>query len=97
VKTKFIAIVQIETDDPGLTIERIAAGVRTALGTRSIRQAILEQLPHRATRVVAYLPEKQARLLMMLHESLGNEIGAPDFVRPPADYVAPKDGRKKAR
>lgn len=89
--TKFIAMVQIETDDPRLTIERIVAGVRTASDTAATRQAIMDQLPHKVTRVVAYMPEEHARLLMLLHEAVGEEIGKRGFVRPPADYVAPKD------
>jgi hypothetical protein len=92
--TKFIAMVQIETDDPRLTIERVVGGVRTAQGASEMRQAILEQLPHRVTRVVAYMPLEQAQLLMMLHEAVGKELGAPGLARPPADYVAPQDRGK---
>jgi hypothetical protein len=93
--TKFIAMVQIETDDPRLTIEGIVAGVRTATETAATRQAIMDQLPHRVTRVVAYMPEEHARLLMMLHEAVGKDLGKRGFVRPPAGYVPPKDRGKE--
>jgi hypothetical protein len=73
--TKFIAMVQIETDDPRLTIERVVGGVRTAQGASEMRQAILEQLPHRVTRLVACMRVEQARLLLRLHEAVGKELG----------------------
>lgn len=93
-KTTFIAMVQIETDDPRLTIDRLTTGVRTAEAAAEIRQAILEQIPGKITRLIAFMPEAQAKALMALHEIMLAEMKAPGFRRPPANYVAPKDQRK---
>jgi hypothetical protein len=88
-------MVEIETLDPRLTHQVLSSSKRTAEFFVEQRQAIIDQLPARIERVIAIMPTEHARLLMMLHEAVGKDLGAPGFSRPPQDYTAPPDREKK--
>lgn len=89
-KHTFIVMVQVETDDPRLSEEAMTRLPSATAGeVASTRRAILSRLPHEVTRLIAVLPLDQARLLMRLHEAVGQDLGGPAYVRPPSDYVPP--------
>ena len=50
----------------------------------AIRHAVLSRLPKDVERLVAVLPVEHMRALMLLHEAVGDELGAEPFGRPPA-------------
>jgi hypothetical protein len=90
-KHTIVAMVQIETDDPRLVPS--SDMVATAAAAALVRQVIVDNLP-RLTRVIGIFGVDHARMLMMLHESVGDRIAAelgkaPTFKRPPADYKPP--------
>jgi hypothetical protein len=90
--TKVAVLLIIETDDARLSPERLDEAMTDATATRALRRAVLAHIPRRVTRVVAVMPEEHARLLMMLHEAVGTDLGAEPFQRPTPDYEPP-DGR----
>ncbi len=77
----------VETDDPRLMPEALADW--SAARVSRARAAVLAALPDAVTRVIAIMPVEQAQLLMMVHEAVGKEIGAPEPLRPPPSYVPP--------
>ena len=88
-KHTFIAMVQIETDDPRCSPDVMNGAVTTAETAAALRRLVLQHLPSDVTRLVAVMPVEHARLLMMLHEATGKDLGADIFKRPPQDYVPP--------
>jgi hypothetical protein len=100
-KHQFCVMLQMETDDPRLSVDAIveALGGGKVSSFAKIRHAIMGRLAHDVTRVVAVFPVEHAMLLMKLHEAFGQEIAAElrqagtptrdPFVRPPKDYVPP--------
>jgi hypothetical protein len=88
-KNTVVVMVQVETDDPRLTPAGLVASVGSARGTQAMRDIVLSHLPGAVTRLIAVMPEHQARMLMMLHEAVGARLGDGPFVRPPPGYVPP--------
>jgi hypothetical protein len=103
----FAVMLQVTTTDPRLSEQALrdmlAAG--TASGFAKLRHVILQHLPKDVSRVIALFPLDHAKLLMMLHESVGDDLSkylreqgviteddGTIFVRPPADYVPPTTG-----
>jgi len=93
---RFAVMLIVESADPRLSADTIEEAVKTAGGVAKLRRALLERLPQDTRRVVAVFPVEHAKLLLQLHEAVGEEIaaelgaeGAVPFVRPPPDYVPP--------
>ena len=105
-KYAFCVMLQVETHDARLSeavlTEALSSG--NAGEFAKVRFAVLQHLPKDVTRLVAVFPVEHARLLMMLHETHGEQIaeflrehgiakeGEGGFVRPPPDYVPPTRG-----
>jgi hypothetical protein len=98
-KHSICVLLQIDTTDPRLSLEAIEA-LQTAGDWARMRRVILQHLPRDVGRVIVAMPVNQARLLMKLHEAVGEDIAkklreegidmtGPDFVRPPPGYVPP--------
>jgi hypothetical protein len=87
----FAVLLQITTRDPRLTEAKINAALAsgTAGGIAAIRHAVLSRLPRDVERLVAIMPIDQSQALMLLHEAVGEQLGADPFGRPPPDYVPP--------
>jgi hypothetical protein len=98
----FVVMLQITTDDPRLSETRLIEALHSgkAEGFAAARTAVMQRLPEDVTRLIAVMPVEQARLLMMLHESVGSDIAGylrkagfevedPEFRRPPPDYIPP--------
>jgi hypothetical protein len=89
-RVKFVAMVELETNDPRLSEEVLARGHETVRGTADVRRAVLQHMPRDVTRLIAVMPLEHAKALMALHEAAGEMLlGEPKMVRPPADYVPP--------
>jgi hypothetical protein len=86
-KQAICVMLQIEHEDRRLTPERIEEAMKTADGVSALRRVVLQHLPRDVTRLIAVFPVEQARLLMMLHEAVGEDIAA--HLGVPADEVAP--------
>lgn len=84
-KQSIAVMVLIETDDPRLDPSTI--NVNTTKATATLRQAVIDNLPS-LTRVVAVMPEENARLMMSTHDLLSEAVGHPAH-RPPRRYVPP--------
>lgn len=83
-------MVIIETDDPRLAIPPDLSTVRA---TKAFRQAVIENLP-KLTRVVAVMPEEEARFMMTVHMAAAEFAGHEDgVIRPPPEYHAPADAK----
>lgn len=78
--TSIAVLVLLDTDDPHLDPEQIDVG--TVRSAASVRAAVVASLP-KLTRVVAVMPEEQARLMMAALEAVSKTS------RPPKSYVAP--------
>jgi hypothetical protein len=87
-KHSVVVMLQIETDDP-----RLSDGALAKFGSieavAAVRAAVVDVVPRDIARVIAVFPVEHARLLMMLHEAVGKDLGNGAFVRPPAGYVPP--------
>jgi hypothetical protein len=97
---EFVVMLQVKTTDPRLTPKAIDEAMTSAGGVSRLRRAILQHLPKDVSRVIAAMPVEHARLLMILHEAVGDDIATHlreigrivaenAFVRPPPDYVPP--------
>jgi uncharacterized protein (DUF2336 family) len=89
--TKVAVLVILDTDDRRLTPEAIDSAMATAGGVHRLRKAVLDRFARDMTRLVAVMPEEHARMLMLLHEAVGEDLGGDGFVRPPKDFVPPGD------
>lgn len=87
--SRFCVMLEIDTKNPRLRDIEGALSVGTSRAFADMRAAIMAVLPRDVRRLVAVFPVEQARLLMMLHDAVGDQIGAPEPGRPPADYVPP--------
>jgi hypothetical protein len=87
----FAVLLQVTTNDPRLTEAKLNAAMENgrAGAFAAIRHAVLSRLPKDVERLVAVLPIEHMRALMLLHEAVGDELGAEPFGRPPPDYVPP--------
>jgi hypothetical protein len=87
----FAVLLQVTTNDPRLTEEKLASALEsTSPGAfAAIRHAVLSRLPKDVERLIAVLPIEHMRALMLLHEAVGDTLGADPFVRPPPGYVPP--------
>ena len=81
-KHSFVVMLQGETDDPRLSPPAVAL-LASRGAFAAVRAAVLDLVPRDVTRVIAILPVEHARLLMMLHEAVGEDLGAEPFIRPP--------------
>jgi hypothetical protein len=81
-------MVLIETDDPRL--KEPDRSVQTVGGAQAVRQAVIDNLP-KLTRVIAIIPEEEARFMCMAHERAMAASGLGKFTRPPTEYVSPAD------
>jgi len=81
-----VALVLLHSDDPRLR----DIDVSTKAATASLRQAVIDALPS-LTRVVAVLPESEARLMLRAHDIAVSEIAGGQVNAPPRDYIAPAD------
>jgi hypothetical protein len=98
-KHAFCVMLQIETTDPRLSVEAMAEAMQSAGGVARLRHAVLQHLPKDVARLIAVFPVEQAKMLMKLHEAVGEDIAEklrekgldadPLFQRPPSDYVPP--------
>lgn len=83
-KQSICVMMVIQTDDPRL----MDMDVSTAAKTGALRKAVIDHLP--TARVVAVMPEEQARIMMMGHEIAASAAGMTHTIhRPPGDYVPP--------
>lgn len=97
----FAVMLLIQTDDPLLSPEAIERDFDppTKESFAKLRARLLRRLPTDISRVVAVFPVEHARMLMQLHDALGDELTAElraqgvdavsPYVRPPSDYVPP--------
>lgn len=94
---KICAMIEIETDDPRIVSLHMRDLTATVERATAVRAAFIEQLPDKITRLIALFPMEHARLLMQLHQAVGEDIAeatgikAP-FVMPPAGYEPPSPG-----
>lgn len=87
---RFAVMLVVETDDPALSEEAVAAALRTAAGTARLRRNVLKSLPGSVQRLVAVFPEEHAQMLMMLHQAVGEELAGEElFHGPPSGYIPP--------
>ena len=82
-------LVLIETDDPVIT--EYEKSIQTVEGTKALRQAVIDSLPFKVTRVIHVMPEDVARLLSMAHEHAMAALGQGRALHPPEGYVGPAD------
>ena len=83
-------LMQFETADPRLSGAAVEAAMKSAGGVAQLRRTVLQLLLKKNGRVVAIMPAEHARLLMLLHEAVGEELsGEPVALRPPLDYIPP--------
>jgi hypothetical protein len=80
--------VVIETDNPILIDP--AEAIKTAESTDAIRQAVIDCLPSKVTRVANIMPEELAILMISAHSAVLEALNQRVF-RPPEGYVAPAD------
>jgi hypothetical protein len=92
-RQRIAVVVEIETDDPALSYDKINAAHESARNTEAIRRAIMHTMPGGVKRVVLVTSPDLMKALLMTHE-LAAEITGMDqmFSRPPDDYDPP-DGR----
>jgi hypothetical protein len=83
-----VAVVVLQTDDPRLDLAHL--DVSTAAAAASVRQAVVDALPH-LTRVVSVMPESEGRLMVRAHYAVMLEIAGVKIDTPPPDYIAPED------
>lgn len=100
---EFCVMLQIRTTDPRLSAEALTEALDSgeARHFAFVRRAMLQRLPKDVARLVAVFPVEHAKLLMLLHEAMGDDIAAHlrahgietsatgVAVRPPPDYVPP--------
>ena len=84
-KHSIAVMVLIATDDPRLDPETI--DVSTVRNAASLRQAVIDNLPH-LTRVVVVMQEADAQLMCEVHQTW-TEWQRSQVRRPPAAYVPP--------
>lgn len=93
----FAVLLIVETADPRLSEEGLATALNSGEASHfaAVRRAVLQHLPKDVQRLVAVFAVEQAKLLMQLHEAVGNDIAQavgddrPVFVRPPPGYIPP--------
>ena len=87
----FCVMLQITTRHRALSDEAIdrARSSGRASEFAAVRRAVVDVLPRDLERVIAVFPVEAARAVMLLHEAVGEELGADLAIRPPPDYVPP--------
>jgi uncharacterized Zn finger protein len=87
---RFAVMLVIESNDPILSEDQIEAALRTPAGVARMRRHVLASLPGSIQRLVAVFPEEHAKMLMLLHEAVGEDLtGEALFVHPPEGYIPP--------
>jgi hypothetical protein len=98
---RFVVMLEIEASDPRLSETAISAAIasNTAKDAAALRRLIMQSLPKDVVRVIAMFPTAHAKMLMQLHEAVGEDIAdflqqegistRSPFHRPPKDYVPP--------
>jgi hypothetical protein len=89
---RIVAVVEMETNDPRLSPDRINHAPRSAEETATTRQAVLDNLL-RTKRVILVTGPEMMEGLLETHELAAQIAGvhAQMFSRPAADYEAPDD------
>jgi hypothetical protein len=90
---KIVALLQIESDDPHLSLESLVLSVQSADTALATRQRILDHLADPTTRLIAVIEPDHARRMLMMHALAGVSLGIQNQPRPPDDYVPPADRR----
>lgn len=91
--TRTLAVmVLIETDDPTLFPENLDNS--TIRAVKRLRDAVVRALPG-LSRVVALMSEPEARLMFAAHKMACEQAGIGEVLRPPAQYVAPEDQKRR--
>jgi len=98
---RFALLLIVETANPDLAEERLEAALSemTPQSLSRVRRQILKCLPQDVRRVAAVFPVEHAKLLLQLHEAIGEDLrqdlreagfDPPQlFTRPPPSYVPP--------
>ncbi|HEY2617013.1 MAG TPA: hypothetical protein VGI78_06720, partial [Acetobacteraceae bacterium] len=75
---RFCVMLELDTSDPRLTEEAIVTAMasNTARDVARLRRAVTQHLARDVSRVIAIYPVEHAKMLMQLHDAVGEEIQA---------------------
>jgi hypothetical protein len=83
-----VVMIQIESNDPRLDLETVPTA--TVEGTHRLRQAVVQHIKDRKTRVIAVMATEAAELMMKAHDYAMVASGFDGGLqRPPPDYDPP--------
>jgi hypothetical protein len=87
--TRFCVLLEVQTNDPRLTMERVQSANKSAKAISAVRAALLDVLPSDVERVVAIMDVREAKAAMRVWGQVKSEMGLDEFAKPPGDYVPP--------